>query len=135
MERRTVFKPASFSTDPQMEFEFSIYYSTPTADPNTSLVHSIDSTDPAKINALLLQVADGATGDVHISIHGDMVSVSFPRAGHRTDASLHGTRQARLFFGRGEKPVVSIADYESLRRDVFAACETVTVQMGQMSLD
>jgi len=126
-----------------MEFEFSIYYSTPTADPNTSLVHSIDSTDPAKINALLLQVADGATGDVHISIHGDRVSVCFPRASerHRTDASLHDTRQARLFFGLGKKPVVSIADYESLRRDVFAACDTVAAcervqeRLGQMSLD
>ena len=121
-----------------MSFEFSIYYSTPTTDPNTSLVHSIDSTDPAEINALLQQVADGATGDVHISTVRNAVCVCFPRAseGHRTDASLHGTRQARLFCGLGDKPVVSIADYESLRRDALAECERAMAQegLGRISL-
>jgi len=81
-----------------MEFEFSIYYSTPTADPNTSLVHSIDSRDPAEINVLLWQVADGPTGDVHISIHGDRVLVCFPCASewHRTDTARHAAGASLL---------------------------------------
>jgi len=53
-----------------------------------------------------------------------------------TGRTLHGTLQARLFSELGEKPVVSIADYESLHRDVFAACDRVTAQeqLGHMSL-
>ena len=103
-----------------MQFEFSLYHFSPsTADPNTSVHHSINSRDPAEINELLLQVADGATGEVHVSIHGDLISVGFPRA---TDPSLHGTRQALLWLSEtGEKPIVSIADYGSLRDSVFAA--------------
>ena len=108
-----------------MQFEFSLYHFSPsTADPNTSVHHSTNSRDPAEINGLLLQVADGATGEVHVSIHGDLISVGFPRASdsRRTDPSLHGTRQAVLWLSEtGEKPIVSIADYESLRDSVFAA--------------
>ena len=108
-----------------MQFEFSLYHFSPsTADPNTSVHHSINSREPAEINELLLQVADGAMGEVHVSIHGDLISVGFPRVSDscRTDPSLHGTRQALLWLSEtGEKPIVSIADYGSLRDSVFAA--------------
>lgn len=108
-------------------FEFGIYRSVPTADPKTYTFEQTESTDPVKINAMLPQVEDGVTGDAYIGMHGDFLAADFPciGGGHPTDPELHGTRKAFLFFGTGEKYVISLENYESLRRDVFQAYETV----------
>jgi hypothetical protein len=91
----------------------------------------------------LQYVEDGAPGDGHVSIHGDVVYVDFPRKGgtYRTDPALRGERKGELYFETDEKYVVSIADFESLKRDALAACETMaankTVKRGlrNLSLD
>ena len=126
----------------ELVLKFSLWYSEPTAGPNTTaLRHTEPTDDPAKINTMLQQVENGAQGDGHVSLHGDVVYVDFNRGTYWIDPELQGVRKGEVYFETDERYVVSIADFESLKRDVLAACETMaankTVKRGlrNLSLD
>jgi hypothetical protein len=123
---------------PELKLEFGLWGT----EPNTTALRWIESsTDPAKINAMLQQVENGAQGDGHVSLHRDVVYVDFNRGTYWIDPELQGVRKGEVYFETGETYVVSIADFESLKRDVLAACETMaankTVKRGlrNLSLD
>ncbi len=110
----------------ELHFDLWCHESTP----NAGKSWSIGASDPTKINEMLQYVEDGAPGDGHVSIHGDLVSVGFPCGARQTALQ----RKASVFFEVGEEYEVSIADYDSLKRDVLSACESMAANQAMKSL-